>query len=629
MIEFDVETTGLQPWSGVQYAFMFQFFDGKLLEVLRPENDEERIQWWFDRAKTEGIRAWNTKFDRAFADVMGFDLPPDGMWEDGMLLAHALNENRSIALKAVASELLGPDSDDLQKQVKEWLKNERARRKKEASDALSKEERKRRREGKIKIAYPLPTYADVPAELMEPYGAEDVILTRKVCDIMEPQIAQSKDLTAITQFEKQVLDALYAVEKRGFPVDDHGYRMLEHEVIDNLETLEEECDRLALEGGVEDFNPNSTAQIIKALKGRKADMSFMSEKNGKLSADRENLEAVDDELSAAILEFRSEAKVLSTYVLPYIQKSYVPAMAMEKEAFIGPDGRIHANYRQVGTKTGRMSCSDPNLQNQPRDDLRLRYNMRAEPGFKLVTCDLSNVEMRIFAAYAGKGKLLDALLNGDDIHELTAEMIGIRDRQRAGGTYESARQRGKTFNFSVVYGGGVRTIRKQQRVSQDEARLMLQRYKDAYPEVVRLQNRIAYKLQDSGFIRSAWGRRFHVDVRDSYKGVNYLVQGTAADLLKASLIRLHEEGVPVIACVHDEIIAHVPEAEAEATRDKIITALTDHPRITDKVPLEAEGDIVDRWSDAKALKDENGREYLFTPAWAGGEKRYLDELVAA
>jgi DNA polymerase-1 len=624
LIEFDVETTGLQPWSGNQAAFMYQFFDGELCEVLRPENDEERIQWWFDRGKTEGIRAWNTKFDRAFADIAGFDLPPDGMWYDGMILAHALDENKSLALKSRATDLLGAGSDDLQIKVKDWLKNERARRKKEAEGALTPEERRRRRQGKIKTAYVLPNYSDVPAEIMEPYGAEDVLLTRKVCDIMEPQIAQSSDLSGIVEFERDVLDALYAVEKRGFPVDAQGYRLLENEVIDNIEALEEDCIRLAEEGGVEDFNPNSTAQIITALKGRKADMSFMSEKNGKLSADRENLEAVDDELAAAILEFRSEAKAHSTYIKPYIRATEVPAMAMIKDPFIGPDGRIHANYRQVGTKTGRMSCSDPNLQNQPRDDLRLRYNMRADPGFKLVTCDLSNVEMRIFAAYAGKGRLLQAIIDGEDMHEMTAEFIGIRDRQRAGGTYESARQRGKTFNFSVVYGGGVRTIRKQQRVSQDEARLMLQRYKDAYPEVVRLQNRIAYQLQDKGYIRSAWGRRFHVDVRDAYKGVNYLVQGTAADLLKASLIRLHQEGVPIVACVHDELIAHVPEDQAEETRDKIITALTDHPRIVEKVPLTAEGDIVDRWSDAKALKDEDGREYLFTPQWAGGEKRYID-----
>lgn len=627
MIEFDVETTGLQPWSGKQHAFLYQFYDGEDLAVLRPENDWDEIQKWFDRGKVEGLRAWNTKFDRSFASQAGFDIPGDGMWYDGMLMAHAINENRSVALKSVANEVLGPDSDDLQKQVKEWLTAERRRRKSEST-----------KEGTELVE---PTYADVPAELMEEYAAEDVILTRKVCQVYEPKIAQVKDLTDIVDFEHKVLDALWAAEKRGFPVDEIGYRRLEVEILQDLEVLDARLAELALEAGVDDFNPKSSAQIIKVLEGRGADMTHMTVKNEKVSADVESLTTVDgDEFAATILEFRAAFKALSTYVRPYIERTYTSSMRMWKEPFIGSDGRIHANFRQIGTKTGRMSCSDPNLQNQPRDDLRLRYNMRAEPGYKLVTCDLSNIEMRVFAAYAGEGALLNAIRAGEDIHVLTAEMIGIKDRARAGGVYESARQRGKTFNFAMVYGGGVTTIMKQQRCSRDEARKMLQRYKDAYPEVVRLQNRIAYKLQDVGYIRSAWGRRFRVDSRDSYKAVNYLVQGTSADLLKASLIRLHEEGVPIVACVHDELIAHVPVDQAESIRDQIILALTDHPRIADKVPLEAEGDIVDRWSDAKQLKekllgpdgepllDENGeqktRMYYFDPIWADVERRYVD-----
>lgn len=597
---------------------MYQFYDGETLDVLDPEkpDEHERIQRWFDRGQVEGLRAWNTKFDRSFAFQDGFNIPGDGCWYDGMLMAHAINENRSVALKSVANEVLGPDSDDLQKQVKEWLTAERRRRKSEATA-----------NGTELIE---PTYADVDRDLMTRYAAEDVILTRKVCQVYEPKIAQVADLSGIVDFEHQVLDALWAVERRGFPVDEQGYRRLEIEILQDLEILDARVAELALEGGVEDFNPKSSAQIIRALEGRGADMTHMTVKNEKISADVESLTTCDDELARTILEFRASYKALSTYVRPYIERTYETSLRMHKEPFIGSDGRIHANYRQIGAKTGRQSCSDPNIQNQPRDDLRLRYNFRAEPGFKLVTCDLSNVEMRVFAAYAGEGALLNAIRAGEDIHVLTAEMIGIKDRARAGGIYESARQRGKTFNFAMVYGGGVATIMKQQRCTRDEARRMLQRYKDAYPEVVRLQNRIAYKLQDIGYIRSAWGRRFRVDQRDSYKAVNYLVQGTSADLLKAALIRLHEQGVPVVACVHDEIIAHVPEAEAEATKALIIEALIDHPRIAEKVPLEAEGDIVDRWSDAKPLKEkdetgvETGREYYFDPIWADVPRRYVD-----
>lgn len=597
MIQYDVETTGLQ-WP-YHRAFLYQFGDDTgAVEVLHPKTDRERIQHWFTRGKDEGIMAWNTKFDWHFAANDGYDLPDDDKWFDGMVIAHAINENRSVALKSIANEVLGIGADDLQKSVKQWLTDERRRRAKEAKAA--------------KLELIEPNYSDVPDDLMRDYAAEDIHLTRRVIKQFQPILERSEGIRKIIDFEHEVLGALWHMERRGFPVDEEGYRLLEHEVVENLEALEDRCAELAsvgidpvhVESGGWTFNPRSSKQILEALKRRGADISFVTND----SMDAENLGTVDDELARTILEFRSEAKAHSTYIVPYISRTYEASIRSWKEQFIAPDGRIHANFRQVGTKTGRMSCSDPNLQNQPRDDLRLRYNFRAEPGHVLVACDLSNVEMRIFAAYAGEGLLLSTIREGGDLHALTAEFIGIHDRVRAGGHVESARQRAKVVNFSIVYGGGVRTIRKQQGVNQDEARRMLRRYHDAYPEVKRLQNKIEWALQDRGYIQSAWGRRFRMSPDDAYKGVNYLVQGTAADLLKAALIRLHKQGVPVVACVHDEIVAHVPEEDAERVKGLIEEAMIDHPQITDKVPLVAEGEIIHRWSEAK--------DPDFKPKWA-------------
>jgi DNA polymerase-1 len=344
------------------------------------------------------------------------------------------------------------------------------------------------------------------------------------------------------------------------------------------------------------------------------------------SADAQNLRAVDDELAEAVLEFRSEFKVMSTYVRPMIHRHYDTYMRMWKEPFVNPQGRIHANYRQIGARTGRMSCSDPNMQNQPRDDLRLRYNIVADPGMKLVTCDLSNIEMMLFAAYVGEGRLLTAIQNGEDVHELTAKMLLIRDRARAGGTVETARQLGKTYNFSRIYGGGLKTIRKQFRCSLDQARVYKKRFDDAYPEVRNLTTAIEYRLYDQGYISDKLisGRRFRVEPREAYKATNWLVQGTAAAVLKEAVTKLHADGIPVVGVVHDEVIAHCREDEAEDVRDQITKRLTENERLNEVVPLKADGAIVDHWSDAKPLKDAAGREYLFTPEWAGGEQRYLD-----
>ena len=154
MIEFDVETTGLQPFSGTNEAFLWIFHDGEnsvvipyspsgaaipawdvgecdndyAIDVHRQTRDE--IQAWFDRGKTEGIRAHNAKFDRAFAEAAGFDVPEDEHWHDSMIVAHAIDERRSIALKAVASELFGAEAADPQKKLKEWLNTENRRRQK-------------------------------------------------------------------------------------------------------------------------------------------------------------------------------------------------------------------------------------------------------------------------------------------------------------------------------------------------------------------------------------------------------------------------------------------------------------------------------------------------------------------
>jgi len=684
IVEFDVETTGLQPWSQSNEAFLWIFSsepdcsDAEAI-VFWPSDPEpeaqDRIQWWFDKAAECGaIRAHNAKFDRGFAEAAGcFDVPGDGCWHDSMLVAHAIDERRSVALKAVAGTLLGEEAAAPQKALKDWLNAENRRRAKlvkEADDETKRDELTPEELAEAQeldageYGYDRANYSHVPMDIMEPYAIEDVVLTRKISDIFETRLEQQPDLAGVVEFERGAMDALFAIEKRGLPADATSYRRLEQEVIANLETLSERVATLAMQanpviyakelagdawgpegvwveqdetglettwrGGaaqLDNFNPKSTPQILACLKARGADLSYMSQKDGKLSADAENLRAVDDELAVAILEFRSEFKVLSTYVRPMIGRSYVSAMNVYKEPFIAPDNRIHATYRQVGARTGRMSCADPNMQNQPRDDLRLRYNIVADPGHALVACDLSNIEMVLFAAYCGEGRLLDAVLRGEDLHVLTAKMLGLRDRKRPGGGIETARQLGKTYNFARIYGGGLRTIRRSFRCSLDDARLLKRRFDDAYPEVSRLQNRIEYRLQDDGYIQDKLisGRRFRVDPRDSFKATNYLVQGTAASILKLAVTRLHADGVPMVALIHDEVVAHVPLAEAAEAAKQIQHRMTDIEQLAGVVPLNADADIIKHWSDAKPLKEADGRAYYFDPEWADVPRRYIDE----
>jgi len=584
MIEFDVETTGLQ-WYGGHAPFLAQFWDGTGEPVLLdPHTQRDEVQAWLDRGGKEGIRAWNTKFDMHMIESMGYQLPPQESWHDGMVIAHIVDERTSVALKARAAALFGEHERDNEKEVKAWLTEEMKRRRAEAKES-----------GEEMIP---PNYSDVPDEIMRPYAALDCILTKKICDTYERTM--TGPLGEVYEMERKVLGALYSAERRGIPVDREAAHRFEVELAENCERLHDKCVELA---GISSFNPNSSVQIAEALERRGADLRHVSrsEKTGKPSMDSENLAAIDDELARSVEAFRAEYKVLGTYIRPMLHRSWEAGLKSYKQPFIADDSRIHPNFRQVGARTGRMSCSDPNIQNWPRDDLRLRYLFRAEEGKALVTADLDAIELVLFAAFAGDGRLLRAVKAGEDMHVLAAKMMGLQDRERVGGVVESARQRGKTMNYLQVYGGGVRTICKTFGVNQKEARQLLDRYHSAFPEVSGLQRRIEYTLMDRGYVKTPWGRRHRCwdASKEAYKFVNYLVQGTAADLLKASLVSLHEQGVPVIACVHDEVIAEVDEKDAPEVARIIQKAMTDHPLIAERVPLGAEATIVKRWSDAK------------------------------
>lgn len=579
MIEFDVETTGLQWYAGHQ-LFMAQFMDGAgRIAVLEHPRDSAEIQRWL-AAPGEEYRAWNTKFDLHFLQAAGYELPPESSWHDGMVLAHVMDERASAALKARAESMFGGGERDLEKEVHAWIIAERRRRRKEAKDSNDE--------------YVPPTYADVPRDLMEAYAAGDVELTRRVCRQYERVIPD--DLAGVYELERGVLAALYAAETRGMPIDRAAAVSFETELLGQLEEIEERCTTLA---GKRDFNPRSSEQIAEALKRRKADLSLVTKgTNGKLKMDAENLGTVHDDLARAVQEFRVTAKLLSTYIRPMLHGStgdYGPVYP-----FLGPDDRIHPNFRQVGARTARMSCSDPNVQNWHRDDLRLRHLVRAPEGKVLVACDLDAIEMRLFAAFAGEGDLLRLLREGGDIHTHTADSVGLDDFRRPGGTVENKRQRGKKFNYAVAYGMGVRGMRKHFNIrKQEDAKRMLQRFHGAYPEVRDLQDSIEIKLMDRGYIRTPWGRRHRIDPRNSYLGTAALVQGTAADLIKASLVRAHAAGIETVAVVHDEILAVADRADAEEVAVTLREVMIDHPRIAKVVPLDAEAKIIERWSHAK------------------------------
>jgi DNA polymerase-1 len=590
MLEYDIETTGLQNYHHEMFMAQFLGSSGEPEHFGVAEWTEKAIQTRLDSAESEGgLQAWNSKFDFGFTEAHGFKLPPEHTWHDGMLKAHVVDERFSAALKARGDRLFPEQGErDLEKAVKEWLAVERRARRK-ASKETGEE-------------YTPPTYKDVPDEIMVPYGRQDVILQRKVTEVYDRTLSTDAELHDVYELERGVMAALFRMERRGVPVDRAAAAKYEVALLSGMDEQEARLKKLA---GIDTFNPNAPAQVAEALTRRGVDLSNVpTTKTGAKQMNADTLGAINDELAQEVLKWKANAKVAGTYLAPMLHGKEDKVWGRQAP-FIAGDERIHPNFRQLGAVTGRMSCSDPNLQNWPRDDLSLRYLVRAEPGHKLVCCDLDAIEMRLFAAFCGKGVLLDQVSRPDgDPHAFTAQMVGLTDRKRPDGSVTSARQLAKVFNFQMIYGGGVNTVSTFFGVSRSRAKEMINRYHQAYPEIGVFQNRIRARLEDQGYIKTPWKRRHRADQRrpiyqQAYKFPNKLVQGTAADLLKDAILQIHKAGVPMILPVHDEIIAHVPEEDAQEAARIIERCMIDHPRISKVVPLSAEAVIVDRWSDVK------------------------------
>ncbi len=600
-VEFDVETTSLQWYAGK--PFMAQFLadtnrptrDNVVVCLTEDGNQAERIQGVFDycAGNEVGLRAHNAKFDLHFAKGAGFRLPPDHLWHDSETLVKLADERVTAALKATHDRVFSSDAADLQKDVNACL------------NVLRADARKTSKETGEEMVW--PNFYDVfqwAPELMEDYGAADCLWQRDIAGHYQNIVARDPKLAELYELERNTMVALFYAEDRGVPIDREALLGFELELLEKFEELSTKLKALA---GIDTFNPNSPKQVGEALERRGANVGAMgSTKTGQVKTEKEDLIAVNDALADTMLEFRVVEKMLNTYVRPSLHTTEWPGNKGPRAPYLTGEDRIHADFRTWGARTGRMSCATPNMQNIPRDDLHLRHTWRADSGRRLVTADMDQIEARLLAAYAGEGRFLEAFKAGDDVHAQTARDVGLTDFRRAGGSVTRARDRGKTFNYAVMYGAGRPSLRKNFNTDDAGARRMLDRFHQAYPEIEALQNRITYTLAEQGYIRTKYGRkqrRDDVAWDISYKYLNYLLQGTAGDMIKKATVRCHKAGIPIVAVVHDEIIADVAEEDAEEAAVTIREALNDFPEITEHVPLDADAKIVERWSDAKTKGD--------------------------
>jgi DNA polymerase-1 len=442
-------------------------------------------------------------------------------------------------------------------------------------------------------------FSQVDISLAGKFLAEEVVFSGQLLSIMRPLLQKAELEPLWHEIELPLISVLANMELNGVKIDQQFLQNMSKNLQRELEQLETLIYNLA---GIQ-FNINSPKQLQEVLFERLKLKPVRRTKTG-YSTDVAVLEelAMQHELPAQILNYRQLAKLKSTYVdaLPQLINPYT--------------GRVHTSFNQTVTATGRLSSSDPNLQNIPiRSTLgrEIRKAFVAEEGYRLLSADYSQIELRIMAHLSGDPVLLEAFAKGVDIHQHTAaEVFGVSPDQ----VTSEMRRMAKTVNFGIMYGMSPYGLAKDLGVSQTEAKNFIESYFTKYAQVKEYINKTLLAAYQDGFVTTILNRRRYIpDLKSENKNVrefaertaiNTPIQGSAADLIKLAMVRIHKEikkrnlSSKMILQVHDELLFEVPLAE----QDIMLTLVKELMEnvIPLKVPLVVDVGVGNNWEEVHA-----------------------------
>ena len=407
------------------------------------------------------------------------------------------------------------------------------------------------------------SFAEVPLDEALQYAGEDADYTLRLAGVLERELREHAMRDLLERFEIPLVPVLADMEMTGIGLDLDFFSKLEERVTRELRLVEEEVRKLA----GDEVNLRSVPQLRELL-FEQLDLPVLKRTKTGPSTDESvlsELAARGHEVPRLILEYRELDKLNSTYV------SVLPGL-------VNPEtGRIHTSFNQTVAATGRLSSSEPNLQNIPiRSALgrEIRKGFVAEDGWTFVAADYSQVELRILAHLSGDPAFVEAFREGRDIHrETAARIFGVEPEDVDGGM----RDRAKTINFATIYGQGPAALASQLGISRRDAERFIDSYFERFSGVKAYLERMKETAREQGYVETLSGRRRYIpEIRSRNPGVrgfgertatNSPIQGTAADLIKLAMIRLHEELDPerarMLLQVHDELLFEVREGEVE------------------------------------------------------------------
>ena len=443
------------------------------------------------------------------------------------------------------------------------------------------------------------TFNQVAVDDAVNYAAEDADITLRLHRVLSAKLAAEPALEKVyREIEMPLVPVLERIEANGVLIDADELRRQSADL--GRRMLDAQQKATALAGRT--FNLDSPKQVCALLFDELKLPALVKTPKGQPSANEEALEAIADqhELPRIILDYRSLAKLRGTYT------DKLPQM-------INADtGRLHTSYHQAGAATGRLSSSDPNLQNIPIrtvDGRHIRTAFIAPPGRRIVACDYSQIELRIMAHLSGDEGLLRAFAAGADIHKATAAEVFGKSMEEVG---SDERRAAKAINFGLMYGMSAFGLAKQLGVSRGDAQDYIGLYFARYPGVREFMDRTREQAREQGYVETVFGRRLYLDnIQSRNQGlragaeraaINAPMQGTAADIIKRAMIDIHgwladhAERALMILQVHDELVFEVDTDFVDPLLEQVVARMVGAADL--RVPLLVESGVGANWDEA-------------------------------
>lgn len=446
-------------------------------------------------------------------------------------------------------------------------------------------------------------FARVPIGCATEYSAENADVTWRLWHVLKPRLPAEHMTNVYETLERPMIEVLARMEERGIMIDSAELAKLSREFAQEMVQLEGVIHALAGES----FNLGSPKQLGDILFGKMGLPGAKKTATGAWSTAAgvlDDLALQGNELAAKILDWRQLAKLKSTYT------DALPSFVNRQT------GRVHTSYALAATTTGRLSSSDPNLQNIPiRNEAgrKIRRAFIAPPGHKLVSADYSQIELRLLAHIAGIPQLKAAFAEGQDIHATTAsEMFGVPIKEMP----PEVRRRAKAINFGIIYGISAFGLAAQLGIPREEASAYIKRYFERFPGIRAYMDETKKRVKEAGYVTTIFGRKCHYPgvassnpserAFNERAAINAPIQGSAADIIRRAMVRMDAAlqkaklSAKMLLQVHDELVFKVPDREVEATIEVVCKVMADapHPLLHLEVPLQVEAKAAQNWGDA-------------------------------